>query len=121
MKEMFDQWASISRNAIGSMQELAEINMKIVAKLSEQQQQILSTCLEASAKEMELIAGAKDPKGLLASQAQLAAEYNKKLVDIVRNTNETLMACKNDLSGWVSKSTGVGEAKPSSRPKASKR
>ncbi|MGH9963190.1 MAG: hypothetical protein ACREBC_39740 [Pyrinomonadaceae bacterium] len=34
---MIDQWASISKNAIDSMYELAEINMKIAAKLVKQQ------------------------------------------------------------------------------------
>jgi phasin family protein len=102
-KELIDQWANLGRSALESMKELGEINAKILAKMTEQQQAILNTCLEASAKEMELVSTAKDPKELLVKQSTLAAEYNAKFIDIVRATNEILTDCKSELSTWAEK------------------
>ncbi len=100
-----DQWAELSRSALDSMKELGQINAKMLGKLSEQQQSILSTCLEASSKEMDLLSSGKDSKDLLKAQSKLAAEYNKKLVAIVRDTNKVLTDCKNELKTWIEKTT----------------
>ncbi len=100
-QEMIDQWAALSRSALESMKELGAINAKLVEKMTAQQEAILSTCLEASAKEVNLISVSKDPKDLLAHQAALASEYGAKFVEIVRGTNDLLSECKNELSAWA--------------------
>lgn len=102
-KELIDQWAFLGRNAIDSMKELGQINAQITQKLAEQQQQILNTCLEASTKEMRLVTETKDPKDLLVNQASLATEYSNKLAEIVRDTNEVLVECKDELTAWAEK------------------
>ena len=100
-REMIDQWAALSRSALESMKELGAINAKLVEKMTAQQAAILSACLEASAKEVNIISVAKDPKDLLAQQAALASEYGAKFVEIVRGTNDLLSECKNELSAWA--------------------
>ncbi len=100
-REMIDQWAALSRSALESMKELGAINARLVGKMTAQQEAILSSCLEASAKEVNLISGVKDPKDLLAQQAALASEYGAKFVEIVRGTNDLLSECKNELSAWA--------------------
>jgi len=102
-KELIEQWATLGKSALDSMKELGVINAKIVEKMTAQQQAILNTCLEASAKELELVSTSKDPKDLLARQAALSSEYNSKFVDIVRTTNDLLSECKNELTKWAEK------------------
>ena len=107
--ELLDQWATVSRQALESMKELGQINERILARMTEQQQQILSACLEATSRELQMMGGAKDPKDLLAKQAELVSQYNSKFVDIVRSTNDLLADCRSELSAWVEKGSGGGE------------
>jgi len=100
-KDFIEQWATLGKSALDSMKELGIINAKIVEKMTAQQQAILNTCLEASAKELELASSATDPKDLMAKQTALSTEYNAKFVEIVRATNDLLSECKNELSKWA--------------------
>lgn len=102
-QEVINQWATLGQNALDSMKELGGINAKVVEKLSEQQQQILNVYLEASSKEIKLISEVKDAKDLLAGQSALAAEYNGKFVEIVKNMQDFLAECKNELTTWAEK------------------
>jgi len=114
--ELLDQWATVNRQALESMKELGQINERLLARMTEQQQQILSACLEATSRELQMMGGAKDPKDLLAKQAELVSQYNSKFVDIVRSTNDFLADCRSELSAWVEK----GVATASAPPKAAK-
>jgi flagellar biosynthesis/type III secretory pathway chaperone len=40
--ELLDQWTTVSRQALESMKQLGQINERILARMMEQQQQILS-------------------------------------------------------------------------------
>jgi phasin family protein len=99
-KELLDQWGKLTKTGFDSLRELSDINAKLVEKLSEQQREIIKSCLEASTKEAALIGGSRDPKALLASQAALAAEYNDKFQHIVRHTTEILEQCREELIAW---------------------
>jgi phasin family protein len=103
-KELLEQWGKLTKTGFDSLREVSEINAKLVEKLSEQQREIIKSCLEASTKEATLISGSKDPKALLAGQAALATEYNDKLQHIVRHTTEILEQCKEELTAWGQKS-----------------
>jgi len=97
--EILDQWAMVSQKALESMKELGQINARILARMTEQQQQVLSACLEATSSELQMMGGAKDPKDLLAKQAELVSQYSSKFVDIVRSTNDLLADCRSELKG----------------------
>jgi len=113
--ELLDQWATVSRQALESMKELGQINERILARMTEQQQQILSACLEATSLELQMMGGAKDPKDLLAKQAELVSQYSSKFVDIVRSTNDLLADCRSELSAWVDKGVAAANAPPQGR------
>lgn len=119
------QWNQISKTAIESMQELGNINTRVVEKLTEQQLAVLNTCMEASQRELELAAsGAKvqDPQSLLTAQAELMAEYNSRLMAIVQSTGEILKDCNSEITSWADKGMNVTKTavkKPA--PKATKK
>ena len=100
------QWNEISKTAIKSMNELGNINTRVIEKLTDQQLAILNTCMEASQKEIDLAASNKnvrDPQSLLAAQAELVAEYNSKLIAIVQSTGEILKDCNSEITSWADK------------------
>jgi len=100
------QWSEISKTAIASMKELGNINTRVIEKLTEQQLAVLNTCMEASQKEIEMAASGKnaqDPQALLAAQAELMAEYNSKLMEIVQSTGVILKDCNSDITSWADK------------------
>jgi hypothetical protein len=110
--ELLDQWAMVSRQALESMKELGQINERILTRMTEQQQQILSACLEATSLELQMMGGIKDPKDLLAKQAELVSQYESKFVDIVRSTNDLLADYRSELSAWVEKGVAAAKAPP---------
>ncbi len=119
------QWNKISRAAIASMKELGNINTKVIEKLTEQQLSVLNTCLEASQKEIEMAASgknAKDPQALLAAQAELMAEYNSKLMEIVQSTGVILNDCNSEITRWSDKGmNATAKAAPKTIKKTTKK
>ncbi|RKZ47475.1 MAG: hypothetical protein DRQ48_07940 [Gammaproteobacteria bacterium] len=106
------QWDEISKTAIESMKELGSINTTVIEKLTEQQLAVLNTCMQASQKELDLAASEKnirDPQSLLAAQAELVAEYNSRLMNIVQSTGGILMNCNNEITDWADKGISVAQ------------
>ena len=102
-KQVIDQWGEFTRHALDSLKELGEINTKLVTRLSQQQLEMLNTSLEAAAKETRLVSETKGYNELVAGQSSLAAEYNRKFLDIVRTTTGLLEETRNELTAWVEK------------------
>jgi hypothetical protein len=98
-----NRWASLGKDALDSMKELGGINTRVIEKLTEQQQALMNTYLEASTKEIKLLSEVKDAKDLLTKQSALVSEYNGKFVEIVRSMNEILGECNNELPVWAEK------------------
>ncbi len=110
--DMTKQWNEISKTAIESMKELGSINTKLIEKLTEQQLAVLNTCMEASQKEIDLATSeknAQNPQALLAAQAELVAEYNSRLINIVQSTGEILKDCNSEINSWADKGMNVAQ------------
>src|SRR6266540_6227233 len=95
-KELLDQWGKLTSTAFESLREVNDVNVKLMEKLSEQQREIIKSCLEASMREATLISGSNDYKQLLAGQAALAAEYNERFRSIVSRTTDILEECRSE-------------------------
>jgi hypothetical protein len=102
-EEIVNRWAALGKDALDSMKELGGINTRIVEKLTEQQQALMNTYLEASTKEIKLLSEVKGAKDLLTKQSALVSEYNGKFVEIIRSMNDLLGECKNELTVWAEK------------------
>jgi len=115
------QWGEISKTAIESMKELGNINTKVMEKLTEQQIAVLNTCMKASQKEIEMAASVKNaqnPQALLAAQAELMAEYNSRLMNIVQSTGDILKDCNSEITNWADKGMNIAQK---TAPKAAKK
>jgi phasin family protein len=111
------QWNEISKTAIESMKELGNINTRVIEKLTEQQLAVLSTCMEASQKEIEMTASGKNaqnPQDLLAAQAELLAEYNSRIMNIVHSTGDILKDCNTEITSWADKGMNIAQ-KPAAK------
>src|SRR5919201_1451154 len=109
-KELLDQWGKLTRTAFDSLKELGGINAKLMDKLSEQQQEIMKACLEASAREAQLVSTSKDFQELQTGQTTLASEYNERFLGIVRRTLDILTECREELATWVQKGVETATA-----------
>jgi hypothetical protein len=120
-KDITKQWNEISKTAIESMKELGNINTRVIEKLTDQQLAVLNTCMEASQKEIEMTTSdknAQNPQALLAAQAELMAEYNSRLMNIVQSTGDILKDCNSEVTSWADKGMSVAQktaAKASSK------
>ena len=106
------QWNEISKTAIESMKELGSINTRVIEKMTEQQLAVLNTCMEASQKEIEMATSgtnAQNPQALLAAQADLMAEYNSRLMNIVQSTGDILKDCNSDITDWAGKGMNTAQ------------
>lgn len=124
------QWSEISKTAIESMKELGNINIRVMEQLTEQQLAVLNTCMETSQKEIELAASGENtqnPQALVTAQAELMAEYNSKLMNIVQSTGEILKVCNSEITSWadrgmnISQKTAQKTTKKTTKKKASKK
>jgi hypothetical protein len=120
-KDITKQWNEISKTAIESMKELGNINTRVIEKLTDQQLAVLNTCMDASQKEIEMTTSdknAQNPQALLAAQAELMAEYNSRLMNIVQSTGDILKDCNSEVTSWADKGMSVAQktaAKASSK------
>ncbi len=106
------QWNEISKTAIESMKELGSINTRVIEKLTEQQLAVLNTCMEASQKEIEMASSGKNaqnPQALLKAQADLMAEYNSRLMNIVQSTGDILKDCNSEITSWADKGMSIAQ------------
>ena len=100
-KELIDQWSQLSRKTVDSLRELGEINARLVEQISRQQLNMLNASIEASARGTQLVSQAQGYGQLIDNQATLAADYNKKVLNIVRQTADVLTEARDDLTAWV--------------------
>jgi phasin family protein len=113
--------SKLGSDAYDSLKELAEINTKTAEKLSAQQLEILDTCLDTGSKQFSLATEAKDVKDILTAQANLATEYNEKVLAFARNTTAILTESKDEIAAWLEKGVESVSASTSSAPAVAKK
>lgn len=101
--EYLIEWTRFTNSALNSAKELGEINTKAIKKLSEQQFDLISRCLDIGVKQLNLLSEAKGYKELLAGQTKLATEYNEKVLDTVRKTTRIFSEAKDEMAAWIDK------------------
>jgi phasin family protein len=102
--EHLDQWTNFTNTAFASAKELGEINAKAIKKLSEQQLEFVSSCLDTNIKQINLLTEAKGYKEMLSGQTKLINDYNEKLLESVRRTASLISETKDEVAAWLDKS-----------------
>ncbi len=100
-RELINQWTQLTRNTFDSLRELGEINARLVEQLSRQQLSVLNASIEATTRGTQLASQSGGYGELLDNQTTVAAEYNKKILNIVAATTDVLTEARDELSAWV--------------------
>lgn len=100
MKNLIEQWTNINQNTWVSVQKLADINAHLWLNMAQQQMNMWDICLESSNKQMQALNKGKKMQDFLASQPQLAEEFNKKVLNNTRETVELWVDTKNQWVNW---------------------
>jgi phasin family protein len=117
--EYLDQWTHFTNMAFASAKELGEINTKTIKKLSEHQLEFMSSCLDTSIKQINLLSEAKGYKELLSGQTKLVTECNEKLLDAARKATALVSEARDEIVAWLDKNieTTAASAKKFGPPK----
>jgi phasin family protein len=117
--EYLSEWTHFTNSAFKSAKELGEINTTAIKKLSEQQFDLISRCLDTGVKQLNLLSEVKGYKELLTGQTKLATEYNEKVLDAVRKTTQIFSEAKDEMATWIDKNIEgtVTSIRKFSRPK----
>ena len=99
--QLINQWSEFSRKTLESLSELGQISSRFAEQLSRQQQSMLNATVEATSRGTQLIRETYGYGKLLESQSTAAAEYNKRVLNIARQTANILTQARDDLSSWA--------------------
>ena len=99
--QLINQWSEFSRKTLESLSELGQISSRFAEQLSRQQQSMLNATIEATSRGTHLIRETYGYGKLLENQSTAAAEYNKQVLSIVRQTANILTEARDDLSSWA--------------------
>jgi hypothetical protein len=99
--QLINQWSEFSRKTFESLSELGQISSRFVEQLSRQQLSVLNATVEATSRGTQLIRETYGYGKLLENQSTAAAEYNKRVLTIARQTANILTEARDDLSSWA--------------------
>jgi Uncharacterized protein conserved in bacteria (DUF2188)/Phasin protein len=110
-KELLGQWSQNTQRTFDFLRELGEINATVVGRFSRQQLDLLSALMEARNRQLQLITPNGDYyKDLLDRESSLISDYNKKIVEIVRESTNIVTEATDQLAGWFQRGAAAFEA-----------
>lgn len=89
--ELLEELTKLNHDNMAAIKRFNENYTKITTYLTQQQMQMVSLYMEASAKQLEALSQAKSVPDLIAAQSRLSAELNEKLVNNARQTLQKLV------------------------------
>lgn len=101
--DLMKQWSEINQNIVNSMKKLGEINTQVMQKMTERQIAVMNAYMEGVSKQLEAMKDAKSSQDMMALQAQLAKEFNEKVMENAQETMDLLVQTRTDLTSWVEK------------------
>ncbi len=106
--EIFETMNKLGKSNYDAMQELYNINLKIVGQIADQQQAFFKLSVECITAQVDMLGKSKDYKEVISEQTALINETSAKVQGIARNTVDIMNESKDEVSAWVEK--GVEEA-----------
>ena len=100
-REVLDQLSQNTRRTVDLLSELGEINAEVFGRLSRQQLELLGAFMEAGTRQLQLFTPRGDYyKDLLDRESSLIGDYNKKVVEIGRESTNIVTEATDQLTGW---------------------
>jgi hypothetical protein len=101
--QLFEYWTKSASAFSESMQVLTDINTKTLRKVSEQQQALANTFMDAWNRQIQLATDVKGYPDLLSAQTKLATEQWNKCFAIARDAASVFEAGNVEITAWVEK------------------
>ena len=103
-KELFDMVNQFNENMLASSKRLAEINVRAFEQMVSKQAEMMSDCLESSAKQYEVMTTAKDYKDAMKAQSELMKGCSEKYMANLHEATEMMSSVREELTGLVEES-----------------
>ena len=113
--EIIEKMTEAGKTSYTAIQELGEINTKIIKELSELQMSIASYSIESSVEFTKTLGTSGNYKDLLSTEAEFASEYGSKMMEYGRKAADVLTESRDEMVGWFEKTmetATVAEKKP---------
>lgn len=116
--EIFEKMTEAGKTSYSAMQELGEINTKILKELSELQMSMASYSIESGVEFTKTLGSSSNYKDLLSAEAEFASEYGSKMMEYGRKAADVISESRDEVVGWFEKTmetTAVPAKKPAAK------
>lgn len=119
-----------NRSVVASAMQFSKIAVRAQSLIARQQMAAMENCLEAGTRQMKLVSEARDPRELVARQAEVAVELGEKLVAVAQEAMDIQSQARDEIATWVEDglktvkaeaTTAAPKARPATRARAAKK
>ena len=101
MSNTFERVTEANKSAVDAAVRLNKIAVRTQGLLARQQLAAFENWLEAGTKNMRLAAETRDPKELMAKQAEVAVDLGEKLIGVAQETLDIHAQARDELVNMV--------------------
>lgn len=118
--EFLEKMTETTKSSYAAMQDLAEINSKILKDLAELQIGLTNYSIESGVEFMQTLSTKKGPADVLAAEAEYANEYGKKLMEVGSKTAKLLNESRDEIVSLFEKNAAnvIPDIKPETKSKS---
>ena len=121
MNDTIEMMTKATNESYANMRKLAEINLATMDELTAKQMEIFKLCLDAGAKQAEMIKDAKRVDELFGDQAEAARELGEQLVDRNREVVDIFAKSRDAYQAWTEESLKQAKAQTEKATKAARK
>lgn len=120
--EIFEKMTEMGKSSFAAMQELGEINGKVLKELTELQMGLATFSIESGVELTKNLSATTNYKDLMSSEAEFANEYGAKVMEFSRKTADVLNESRDEVVSWFEKSieSATTETKPAAKRSSKK-
>ena len=120
VEKVYEQVAEANKSALEHAVRFNGIVTRTHNQLAEQHLALMESCLDSGVKQLEALADANDPKGLMSRQAELATQMGERLVAIVQRVMDIQGEARDEMTALFKEGVKAAEAKATARPPVAK-
>lgn len=102
-----DNLKDLGSKGVENMNQLAELNMKVLEKITARQMEALHFMMAQSKRQMQLASEAKGYSEFMKGQVELAKETSERMLEVTKENMQIANEVRDDYRSFVQK--GMGE------------
>jgi len=120
MQDYFEQFTNTSKISYDVLQELGDINNKVIQKIAELQVDFTATSIEAGLEQVKTLSSATNYKDFLDKASVYAYENSNKAIDYSKQAAAVLTESRAEVIEWFEKGFDKPAVKTRKTTKSSK-